>query len=395
MSSRVAVIGNMNNGNFALTRYLRDDGIDAHLFLFENELQHFHPSYDTYDDGFQSFVHQLSWGGPWKFPFTRPRAIREAFNEFGFLIGCGTAPAYLDRGGLSLDVFVPFGGDIWTILGRADGNPLRYVKYLPVMRAQARGIGRARVFHMAPTNPLYESQWRRFRGGSQRWYEGVPVVYDLDYLPERRLLLGQRSPWFDAFRRVRDVADLVLFSSVRHFWKCAPSHPAAKGTDRLLRGLALARDRMPNRRVVLVTFEYGRQVAESRSLVAKLGLQDRVSWFPMMPRRDLMAGLAMADIACAEFENSWIASGVLYEALAMGKPILAYRDDALYRTEDATLYPILNAREPEEIADAIASTTANPGRLETIGRAGGEWYRAELVARAMLKYRERIGQVAA
>ena len=34
---KVALIGNMNNNNFAMLRYFRDLGLDAHLFLFEED----------------------------------------------------------------------------------------------------------------------------------------------------------------------------------------------------------------------------------------------------------------------------------------------------------------------------------------------------------------------
>ncbi len=248
---------------------------------------------------------------------------------------------------------------------------------------------------MAPTNELYEAQWERYRGDSERWYNGVPVVYDGDYRPERMGVLALKSPWFDAFRGVGDRADVLMFSSVRHVWQCPPSHPAAKGTDRLLRGLAMVRDGQPDRRVVLMTFEYGRQVRESRKLIRELGLEDRVFWFPMMARRDLMPGLAMADIACAEFENSWIASGVLYEALAIGKPILAHRDESLYAASEAALYPIVNAQEPEEIAHGIEEAIREPARLAAIGAAGREWYRTELVSKAIARYLDRIGRASA
>ncbi len=89
MSAKVALIGNMNNGNFALTRYLRDVGVDAHLLLFDNELKHFHPSHDTYDKAYQSYVHQLSWGSPWRFHLTGPPSIRNDLAAYEFLIGCG------------------------------------------------------------------------------------------------------------------------------------------------------------------------------------------------------------------------------------------------------------------------------------------------------------------
>ena len=44
-NNKVALIGNMNNNNFALMRILRDNNINAHLFLYSNET--FLPQSDT------------------------------------------------------------------------------------------------------------------------------------------------------------------------------------------------------------------------------------------------------------------------------------------------------------------------------------------------------------
>ena len=50
---KIALIGNMNNNNFALMRYFRILGADAHLLLYSNdgkgELSHFKPECDTWD----------------------------------------------------------------------------------------------------------------------------------------------------------------------------------------------------------------------------------------------------------------------------------------------------------------------------------------------------------
>jgi glycosyltransferase involved in cell wall biosynthesis len=386
VSAAVALLGNMNNGHFALARYLRDRHVDAHVLLFDNEQPQFHPSNDTYDDGYLKFVHQLHWGSSWGLPFTPSKRVKQDLGRYDVLIGCGTAPAYCDKAGRRLDVFVPFGGDIWAMLGKSEGNPLRLAKYAPLIRAQGRGIGNSAVFHMAPTNAAYEGQWTKYRGASVRWYEGVPGVYDVDYRPQKVSAITRNSAWAEEFRTARDAADLMLFSSARHFWKCSPNHPAAKGTDRLLRGIALFRDRHPECRLILATLEYGLHVAESKALVRELRIEENVKWYPMMPRKDLMAGLAMADIACAEFENSWIASGVLYEAMALGKPILAHRVDSLYQASQPDLYEIMNAKEPVAIADRLEAYWRDPNAFKAMGERGRDWYRTWVVAKPLDKY---------
>ena len=57
---KIALLGNMNNNNYVLLRYLRDNNLEADLLLFDDELYHFSPSHDSFSH--QSFKHikQLS-----------------------------------------------------------------------------------------------------------------------------------------------------------------------------------------------------------------------------------------------------------------------------------------------------------------------------------------------
>ena len=66
---KIALLGNMNNNHFAIARYLRDQGFDAHVLLFDDEYNHFLPSCDTYSLDYMSFCHQLSWGSQQRFLF--------------------------------------------------------------------------------------------------------------------------------------------------------------------------------------------------------------------------------------------------------------------------------------------------------------------------------------
>jgi len=60
---KIGLIGNMNNNNFAMMRYFRDLGADAHLLLYSSEgkgtLSHFTPEADTWELGrWAPFIHQ-------------------------------------------------------------------------------------------------------------------------------------------------------------------------------------------------------------------------------------------------------------------------------------------------------------------------------------------------
>lgn len=393
--ARVAFLGNMNNNHFAMARFLRNRGIDAELLLFENELAHFHPAADTYDLSYRSFTRQLSWGSFTGFLRASPAQIRNDLASYDVLIGCGFAPAYCEKAGRNLDIFVPYGGDIWVDTFYRLVAPHRLPSYWSAVFYQRRGIRHSKVVHMTLTNGIYETQYEKHRGASERWIEGFPMVHSPTYAPEQLNGKADRTHWAWEFRRLREEHDLVVVYHARHYWKCSPDDANAKGTDRLLRGWALFRRKNPAVRAALVTLEYGRDVAHSKALIEDLGISDSVVWFPKMFRKDLMVGLNMADIVCGEFESSWMASGVLYEALVLGKPILAWRDDAYYRDQYPNLYPILNAKGADSIAARLAEYSADPERARRIGEQGRRWYEEEIVKRALDKYLHYIGGRAA
>ena len=41
--------------------------------------------------------------------------------------------------------------------------------------------------------------------------------------------------------------------------------------------------------------------------------------------------MKFSDIICCQFKHSWMSYGVVFEALAMSKTIMTYRDDNLYK----------------------------------------------------------------
>ena len=60
---KIALLGNMNNNNFALLRYFRDLGFDAHLLLFKNDgaghSDHFKIESDTFKiEKWKPYIHQ-------------------------------------------------------------------------------------------------------------------------------------------------------------------------------------------------------------------------------------------------------------------------------------------------------------------------------------------------
>lgn len=383
---RVAFLGNMNNNHFSMARFLRDRDIDVTVLRFDHEQDHFHPSADTYDLSYMDYVRQLTWGSSLRFLSTPVEQIEGDLASYDVLIGCGWAPAYCEKAGRILDIFKPYGDDIWAQTFYRFVSPQLLLGFWAAVRKQRRGIAKSRVFHMSVTNDLYETQYAKYKGVSARWAEGFPIVYSPTYQPEHLDEVENRTHWGHEFRRLRDQYDLMVISHGRHYWKCSADDPNAKGTDKLLRGWAIFRQTNPTTKAVFVTLEYGKHVVHSKALIEELGIADSVVWLPRMCRKDVMVGLKYSDVVCAQFANSWMTSGVLYEALVLGKPILAWRDDAYYSTCYPRLYPILNANDPGSIAARLTEYVEHPEACKRMGAQGRRWYEEEVVKKTVDKY---------
>jgi len=382
---KVGFIGNMNNNHFVMVRYLRDSGIDAHLLLTDTEQDHFLPKADTFSLKYLEYTHQLEWGSAIKYLKTRVQKLQEDLRSYDVIMGCGYAPAYCRKAGRNLDIFCPYGEDIWGMTKFKLHSPQILASVWAATFSQRRAISQSRVIHMAKCG-IFEGQIKKLAPNTLRWFEGFPLVY----IPEYENLCeaqGHSTHWREQFDEIRGQSDLLLFSSVRHTWEVSSSDPNAKGTDKLLRGIKLFKTRFPDVRIKLITMEYGRDVDSTKSLADALGLGEVLVWFPQMYRKDLMVGLTVSDIACAEFANSHNISGVIYEALSSGKPIMMHRNDSEYvgiGTE--SLYRIMNAKSPESIATALEKYMESPLSYKAMGESGRDWYKSEVVEKSLKKY---------
>ena len=117
---KVALIGNMNNNNFTLLRILRDNKIDAHLFLYSNET--FQPQADTKNYlNWRSYIHNLniSNGKP-DILFFNKNKLSKKLQDFNFIIGNGIAPYILKKINRKLDIFMPYAEGIEHINENTD-----------------------------------------------------------------------------------------------------------------------------------------------------------------------------------------------------------------------------------------------------------------------------------
>ena len=393
---RVGFFGNMNNNFFALVRYCRDRGIDAHLLQFRKEQQHFQPICDALDSDFEAYTHQLDWDKAAHLAKTPSRTIRRQLADFDIIVGCGLTPAYAAKAGRTVDMLIPYGQEIVDALSvpRPIGWDIRrWLRRNTAFRRQRQGIRDCRsiLTDMRVLGPLLD----RLEYGGKRRNAYVPLVYDYtNTLLSEGHELG--SPVIERFRTIRANSDFLVFHQSRHIWKTELDEVSWKGNDHLLRGFAAFQREHPQASPQLVLFEYGPDVDASKQLIRELGIQDFVSWFPVSQRREILYGLLLSDVATGQFGVPCTNNGATQEALVCGKPLIHRRGDIEqcpdYYGLGKNLYPVLDAANDGEIAAHLRALYENSEWGRSFGQSAQRWYREQAVSAFFELFWSTVGQ---
>ena len=110
---KVALIGNMNNNNFAVMRYLRDLGVDAYLLITDDDgiksNAHFIPENDTINiERWRAYIKKVPIG-VYRSVFRQSSTeIRTILKEYDFIVGSGLVPFFVYKAGRKLDLYYPY-----------------------------------------------------------------------------------------------------------------------------------------------------------------------------------------------------------------------------------------------------------------------------------------------
>lgn len=399
---KVALIGNMNNNFIALTRYLRDAGYEAHLFYFRG-FDHFRPITDSFIP-LEGYVHEVKWMHHRNIHTINEEAIRQELSHFDFFIGQGMEAAIAYKCGIQMDIYFPYGSDFYKYAWLDQHYSAKQVLYKVLFQdlgyselkrgsqnKYVRGVIKtARYVFLDKTNPEYEKKLLDI--GLEGKYEnvGMPFIY----LPQYQNRFVWDVHWKSEIDKIRAEHDLVLVYHGRHAWKHSKqlnnNEFTTKNTHHVLLGFAKFLEENPNANAVLITIEYGTDVKNSKKLIDELGIADHVTWLPKMYRKDLMYLIHQADLACGEFYKSYVTFGTIIEAMAMGKPVIHYRKDELYKDQYPELYPLYNAREPEEIAVVFQRAYDNPEERLEIGEKAQQWVKKYFIDKPLKRIIEVI-----
>lgn len=167
-------------------------------------------------------------------------------------------------------------------------------------------------------------------------------------------------------------ADFLFFFPTRQDWVEGTGY-ADKSNDVFFR--AMARLRTAGLRVGAVCCDWGRNVAQSKELIASLGLGANVEWTPPLPVIPFERLSTAADMVVDQFKLGAF-GGVVFKAMAVGAPILTYLNEPLLKAQYPVLPPVINCRTEDDIVAKVSALLADPPALAQIGQRSRQWISA-------------------
>lgn len=366
---KIGILGNMNNIYFSLARFLADEGYDCELMLYDYEPSHFHPSADTFKTELNFTIRQLEWGDPAHF-FRNSRRVNEDLKSFDFLIGNGTAPAYLHRSGRVLDLFIPYGDDLYALPFPRIVHPLRQLPYLALAWHQRKGIQECPYILFDRTNKEFEKIFDKLNYPGKRITMPPPLFYYSEYEETKTI----DHPYLCQLKQLRESNELLILQHIRQVWKSGADKWNMKGNDQLILGYASFIAGHPGLRSKLLLFEYGTDVDQTKKLIQSLGINDHVIWFPKMERKYLIEFIRQADLVVGELFHSWNSYCVVAETLAFGKVLMHKRNDEEYRDAYEEMYPMLHASSAATVTTGLDYALKEKQNMKSMGIEGRLWF---------------------
>lgn len=398
---RIALIGNLNNNFFPLALHLQKAGYDVTLF-YRYSVDHFHPKADTYFLNDLKICKEVVWSN--RLTEENRLLIENEIKGFDFYIGQGDEAALASFAGVKFDVYFPYGSDFYKYAWQPPRYSLLQIIYNMIFarislkeslsgtlsRFLKKAIVNANYVLLDVTNGKYEKKLTDLGLKGIYLHYPMPFIFPDNYKDFNTFDVHWKRE-IDALREDNDY--LVLYHG-RQEWKRALTYKnndfTNKNSQNLIIGFASMLASSHKLKAKLVLINYGGDVDNSKDLISELGISDSVIWLPKMYRKDLMYLINKVDVCAGEFNKSYLTFGTVIEAMLMGKPVINYRDNALYNDQYPELYPCYVAREPEEITVALQRAYSNPAERLEMGASARAWVLKYFVDRPVNKLIELI-----
>jgi hypothetical protein len=167
-------------------------------------------------------------------------------------------------------------------------------------------------------------------------------------------------------------ADFLVFHPARHHWEALRQPSWEKGNDIFIKGMACFIHEVAPRAAAIFV-DWGQKVQESKELIARLGIADRVKWIPVQHNCNMARYIDACDLVADQFFLGAFGN-IMPKALAMGTPSILYVDEEIHRWCFPEMPPIINARTPDEVYQGLTKAYKSPGWLQKLAEQGLRWY---------------------
>ncbi len=396
---KVALIDNMNNCFFSFARYLRDLGFDAYVYEVSDSSIYFKPQADTFEDiskieYIKKFPVEIN---PKEWFLLDKKKIYNEFKNYDIIISAGLSSAYLKKSQIDSDIIIPFGSDLYDIpffkfkLSSSLKDILKsfvrssYAKYQKSAYLDARAI----AIHAG--SKLYEEPLKKLK---INWLNiHSPMLYNLEDTSTINL---QNYINKDKLKKLEN-SDFVVFNHARHYWTSNEDkledfdkYLGLKRNDRVIRAFARFLKVTKYKNPILVLFEYGLDVNDSKNLIKSLGIENNILWMPKSPRKVIRLLIQKyCNIGTDQFRERISAglSSVSYEVLSSAKPFVTYIANMSSFFEKS---PIIRALNSDDILNIFIDYEKNPSKYEEIGKKSKEWFDSKLGIGLAKRYAKMI-----
>ena len=395
---RVALLGNTCNNNFALMRYLRDLGVDAHLLLYSNEgiegnNIHYSPEYDTFHfnkwkvyihrlpvmNGIESIVGRLD---KMRMPPSKT-FLKSAFQGYDCYIGSGISPGIFARMGKKLTVYYPYGTGVEWVGEAEFVKKLKNINMETLLRyyvryKQKQGIHQSAICvnsEMSATADTLNKMGKRFLGLS------VPQYYNREIISHTG-----KDPFILNIIATIKKYDFVVFSHMRQLWSKNSKkkfgngwNTMTKNNNWLIEGFSSFFSTYGNSNALLVLTEWGDDVEYSKLLVKELGIQKQVLWLPLLARKQLILIMRECDISVGQFgvlhKRSW--GSTTLESLSNRMPTLQTFNFTQKEYTDEFGYappPFLDVKSKNDVTKHLCDMYIDKDAKIRIGKLSKVWF---------------------
>jgi len=392
---RIHFIENTCNANYVAVKFLRQAGVDAHLF---------YPSDDHFQKNPISEDPSLARGLPdWLHPYTRDDIgsnpyldVPEPFlyqlaqcdllhaQDVGLVWAAKTGKPYVWQPHGSDLYFKPFYG-YWR-----ERLPWSKTEVLLVVQQIRQAIQGADAILI---------QW-----WFAAWEKGLELIGDLDcrhriihlpfafvgeqFSPSERPQLESLLPGRHLYPNVP-----ILFHPSRQLLR--PDQTEYFGNEKLY--CALGQLRRRGHPFLLVVIEKGNpDEALAKAIIREYGIEPNVVWVPQMPRQRLIDWYRTADLTICELAGGSTGS-VAIEAMACGCPVMA---NFLLQSDKSTFWPptmvppIINVDSVESIVASLERAIIAPTTISHLRSESRAWVAAYVAGPAIARqYRELYERV--